>query len=276
MARSVVALDPTVGGVSVARITDGVDIPTAGYLESDKLSGKRSPRADLHKHQKFVASVVERVMENPPTLVVLAKLAIAPIRSRGDSNGDPTAARRAGVWWELVRKFAAAGVPIGEVSILTAGKVVMGRGQWGQVGYAALAAEINRAYPDIVHPVDEHYRPTTVGLAVCGAIAAGISTRWDVTDARLKALAAGSDFPTAWTPPSSLREYTAWLEWRHRSGIRDALARERAAHRREVEAENAAEVVLTTPEHERAESAEDYQARRRAAAEAERAALGET
>lgn len=273
MARSVVALDPTVGGVSVARITDGVDTPTAGYLESDKLSGKRSPRTDLHKHVKFVASVVERVMENPPTLVVLAKLAIAPIRSKG--GGDPTAARRAGVWWELVRAFDTAGVPIGEVSILTVGKVVLGKGQWGQVGYAALAAEINRAYPDIVHPTDEHYRPTTVGLAACGAIAVGIPMAWDVTDARLRALAAGSDFPTAWTPPPTLREYQQWIEWRHRSGIRDAAAKARAAHRREVAAEREAEAVSTTPEHERAESTGDYAARRKAAAQAEREALGE-
>jgi hypothetical protein len=143
------------------------------------------------------------------------------------------------------------------------------------VGYAALAAEINRAYPDIVHPTDEHYRPTTVGLAACGAIAVGIPMAWDVTDARLRALAAGSDFPTAWTPPPTLREYQQWIEWRHRSGIRDAAAKARAAHRREVAAEREAEAVSTTPEHERAESTGDYAARRKAAAQAEREALGE-
>lgn len=201
MARTIVALDPTVGAVSVCRITEGEPMPRCGLIRSAEIHGRRTPRANVLRHVKHAEMVVEAVTAaGEPDLVVLVKFAWLSM------SRDESAGRRAGVWWELARQLSALDIRIAEVSILTAEKVVAGRAQFGKKGYEVLETAVAELYPDLETPKDP-YRRTTVGVALCGALAVGIQTALEVTEERLAALERGSDFPQKHRVPSSVEEW---------------------------------------------------------------------
>jgi hypothetical protein len=153
-------------------------------------------------------------------MVVLAMLNVASTKTsaRTDSRGagyravtgDTSAGRRAGVWWELVRLFGESGVPVADLNVLTAERALLGKAKFGAAGYQALAAKALEWYPEITLPqrvsdtgavsLDPRYRVTTVGLAVCGALVAGIPTPVPASPELLAVIHGGANFPRPFAP----------------------------------------------------------------------------
>lgn len=199
--RSVVAIDPSVGAVSVARIVMGEELPRCGVVGAPDVRGHWTPGLNTQRWQRHALEVVNAIEKGgTPDLVVMSKLDLWNLRQ------DPTGPRRAGLWWEIVRQLTHADIPTAEVSMMTTEKVVTGAAKAGREGYTALGAAVRRLYPGIEMP-DDPYRPTTVGLAICGAVVAGIETPLDVTEDTLDLLSRGNDFPIKYGVPTDLADW---------------------------------------------------------------------
>ncbi|EFV14717.1 hypothetical protein [Segniliparus rugosus] len=207
MSRSVLALDVTVRAVSTARITDGA-VPKCSLVHSDEIHGVHGPRENVRRHVEHAHRLVQAIIANPPELVVMAKNVWA------DMSRDPSGGRRSALFFEIVRQLDHADIPVCELSVLSAQKTIVGAAKFGAKGNESLAQEVRRLYPELVTPPDPEketeprYRVTTVGLALCGAMAAGIPTRLEVTTTRLIALQAG-DWPRRFKPLSTATEWEA-------------------------------------------------------------------
>jgi hypothetical protein len=218
---SVVAIDATVYTASVARITAGEPLPRCGLKLADDLRGRRTPAQDFRKQSKLSAETVEAVLAGgTPEMVVLAMLNVASTKTSSRTSatgknyravsGDTSGGRRAGVWWELVRQFAEAGVPVADLNLLSAERALLGKAKFGAAGYQALAARVLDLYPGLQLPqrvsdtgavsVDPRYRVTTVGLAVCGALVAGIPTPVPPSPELLAVIHGGANFPRPFAP----------------------------------------------------------------------------
>lgn len=209
--RSVVALDTTVFYTSIARIVEGTPDPICGYLHADPVERWHYPAAEVKRHVDLAAQVVEAVKESRhgcPELVVLVKPNIGALAK------DPSGHRRLGVHWELVRQFAEANIPVGEVSLLSVQKACLGRAEWGKRGTDPLAKWVEAQWSGYAAPTredkkgvevpDERYRATTVAVAAVAALAAGFpAPQLPATDEVLMALRGGVSLPPGFGLPET-------------------------------------------------------------------------
>lgn len=199
-ARSVVAIDLTVTYVSVCRLTEGEVPRPAGlpFPEPDK-GTRRSLAYENKRHVDMAKRVAKAIVKGGvPELVILARPTFgagADSRGGGTKAGDTTAYRRLGIFWSLVAELDAAGIPVGELGVLAAAKALTHSGHQKFAG-GRVAEWTRAAFPDMTVPEDKLYRLSTVGLAVCGALAVGITVEGvppsEFIYARLRA---GGDFP---------------------------------------------------------------------------------
>lgn len=215
MARSVVALDSTVFYTSIARLVDGDPTPYAGYMHADPVTASHHPAAEVRRHIDLAASVVDAVRESRhgvPELVVLVKPHI------GSLAKDPSGHRRLGVYWELVRQFAEAGIPVGEVSLLSVQKAALGRAEWGTRGTDPLASWVADQWQEYAAPTredkngdavpDERYRATTVAVAAVAALAAGFPVpQLPATDSVIASLRRGCSLPPSARFPETAEKW---------------------------------------------------------------------
>lgn len=202
--RSVVAIDLTVTYVSVCRLTEGGVPRPAGlpFPEPDK-GTRRALASENRRHVDMARRVVKAIVKGGvPELVVLARPTFgAGADSRGGGKaGDTTAYRRLGVFWALISELDAAGIPVAELGVLSAAKALTHSGHQ-KTAARDLAAKSRELFPDMVIPEDPRYRVSTVGLAVCAAIAVGISTPVPPSEFIYARLRAGGDFPETVTIP---------------------------------------------------------------------------
>lgn len=194
MSKSVVAVDTTVFYASLARIIDGESRPLLGGVETDPTEGRHTVAAEMRKHRSFAATIVDRIVNSSrgaPELVVLRKPEVGNVRD------DPSGVRRLGVHWEIVRQLDDAGVPIAEVPLYTVVRIV---GAPARGDYDKLTARLQELYPEAEHPTvdekpDRRYRMTTLGLAMAGAIPAGLAVPIEITDEMMVTLRRGADMP---------------------------------------------------------------------------------
>lgn len=203
MARSVVALDSTVFYTSIARIVEGDETPYVGYMHAAAVAASHHPAAEVRRHIDLAEQVVDAVKESRhgvPELVMLVKPHI------GSLAKDPSGHRRLGVYWELVRQFAAEDIPVGEVSLLSVEKAALGRAEWGRKGTDPLAQWVSEQWADYAAPMredakgndvpDERYRATTVAVAAVAALAAGFPVaQLPATDSVIASLRRGCSLP---------------------------------------------------------------------------------
>lgn len=214
MPRNVLAIDATVSFAATCRVVSGIDTPLCGGVTSDPVTTTvHHLAADMQRHRDFAAKIVNAATQSKhglPELVVLVKPAIGyqgQRRARGAGakpttakTGDTSAVRRLGVHWELVRQFSDAGIPVAEISLLTAEKVIAGKAAMGAAGRAPLEAKIAAMFPELTVPMregkpDPRYRLTTVGLALLGAHHLGMVTPLELDEAAVATLALGAVFP---------------------------------------------------------------------------------
>lgn len=228
MTRSVVAIDNTVFYASLCRITEGESRPLVGGVISKSIDGvQHHLSAEVRKQKEFAARVVSRIMAGgKPDLVVLRKPNVGA--------KDDSAARRLGVYWELVGHLDAEGIPIAEVPLYTVQRML---GLRANSPYADLAAKCLSMYPEAKAPdadgkTDARYRVSTIGLAVAGAVAAGIYVPIDINAEVLATVRKGGDFPPTLTPP--------WDDAKYRDHVA-SVSGERAAKRTADKATRASE-----------------------------------
>lgn len=200
MTRSVVAIDLTVTYVSVCRLTEGSVPRPAGlpFPEPDK-GTKRSLAYENRRHADMAKRVAKAIVKGGvPDLVILARPTFgagADSRGGGTKAGDTTAYRRLGIFWALISELDAANIPVAELGVLAAAKALTHSGHQKFAG-GRVAEWVRAAFPDMVVPEDKLYRVSTVGLAVCGALAVGIPVEGvPATEFIYSRLRAGGDFP---------------------------------------------------------------------------------
>ena len=226
MPRSVVAVDTTVFYASVARLVEGDPKPKCGYKFAYAIKeNAHHPVTEMLKQEELAEQVVDAIIAGGvPELVVLVTQVPQGLKSttkavsKGQyqrvTTGDVTATRRIGVHWALVRRLHAKRIPVAEISMLTLGYVLNGRGAWGKEAYTALADRVHELWPEAQCPTrpmednpdkeipDARYRMSTVGLAALGMIAAGIPITYGidgdplpVTKKLIQDIRRGSAFP---------------------------------------------------------------------------------
>ncbi|MDM2175298.1 Uncharacterised protein [Mycobacteroides abscessus subsp. abscessus] len=214
MTRSVVAIDLTVTYVSVCRLTEGSAPRPAGipFTEPDK-GAKRSLASENKRHADMARRVAKAIVKGGvPELVVLARPTFgagADSRGGGTKAGDTTAYRRLGIFWALVAELDAAGIPVAELGVLAAAKALTHSGHQKFAG-GRVAEWVRATFPDMAVPEDKLYRLSTVGLAVCGALAVGIDVEGvPATEFIYARLRAGGDFPESVHIPRAPRSEEA-------------------------------------------------------------------
>ncbi len=208
--RSVVALDSTVFYTSIARLVAGDPKPYVGYMHASPVTMSHHPAAEARRHIDLAEQVVSTLTESRhgvPSLVVLVK------PNLGAMAKDPSGHRRLGVHWELVRQLDMAGIPVGEVSLLSVQKAALGRAEWGKRGTDPLAAWVAEKWFEYAPPTrddkgkdvpDPRYRATTVALAAVAALAAGFPVeQLPATDEVLVALRGGVSLPPEFGLPDT-------------------------------------------------------------------------
>lgn len=223
MTRNVVAVDATVFYASVARIIEGEPAPKCGGVITKSVEGFRHHlAAEYRKQREFAERIADRVLNGgEPELVVLRKPEV------GNTRTDPSGARRVGVFWELVRAFDDAGVPVADVPIHTVTRL---RGLKPSASYTDLAASCAALYPEVRLPEidgkpDARYRATTIGLAVVGALVAGIETPIPVTDEVRTIVRRGGDYPPRFVPDAEAQGYAEQTASLKRNRVADKKRR---------------------------------------------------
>lgn len=199
MTRSVVAIDLTVTYVSVCRLTEGSVPRAAGLPFPEPAKGtRRSLAYENKRHQEMAKSIAKALVRGgAPELVVIARPTFgAGADSRGGGKaGDTTAYRRLGIFWALINELDAANIPVAELGVLAAAKALTHSGHQ-KTAASGLAAHARALFPGMVIPEDPKYRVSTVGLAICGALVAGIPVEGvPATEFIYARLRAGGDFP---------------------------------------------------------------------------------
>lgn len=231
MTRNVVAVDATVYYASVARLVEGEPAPRCGGVITKDIDGvQHHLAAEARKHREFAERITDRILKGgKPELVVLRKPNIGA--------KDDSALRRLGVFWELVRNLDAAEVPVAEVPLYTVQRML---GLRANSPYAELAAKCTAVYPDARLPEiegrpDPRYRVSTIGLAVVGAVVAGIETPLPVTDELLDIARRGGDYPPRFIPAADAERHAARAEQLKRNREQDKRARAAAWYEQQLE-----------------------------------------
>ncbi|AMT69228.1 MULTISPECIES: hypothetical protein [Mycobacteroides] len=202
MTRYVIALDPVTSGCSIALIVEGEPTPAVMWLPAPSANSNRSVAATVHRTVKTAEGVLDSVLRGGlPTLVVMMK----PLC--GTIHEDPSGPRRMMLSGEIMRRLVDTDVRVAEVPPMTLNKWILGDFQAGKKGQEAVERAVRDLFPGIdAEGLNDKFRWSTVGLAAAGCLAAGIETRLDVTDARLKNLRP-MVLPSTWTLPVSAAEW---------------------------------------------------------------------
>lgn len=214
--RSVVAIDITVSYVSMCRLTAMGGVKLSGVtLPDPEDKAKRSLAYENRRHVALAQRVAKGISRGGvPELVVLARPTFgagADSRGGGTKAGDTTAYRRLGIFWALINELDAVGIPVAELGVLSAAKALTHSGHQ-KTAARDLAARARDLFPGMTVPEDKRYRVSTVGLAVCGAIAAGIPVEGvPATEFIYARLRAGGDFPETVHLPRAERSAEAEL-----------------------------------------------------------------
>lgn len=202
MTRYVIALDPVTSGCSAALIAEGADTPAVMWIPAPSANSNRSVAATVHRTVATAEVVMDSVLRSgKPSLVVLMKSLC------GDIHQDPSGPRRVGLSFEIARRLVDTDVRVDEVPPMTLNKWILGDFQAGKRGQELVTKTVKSAFPGIdTEGLNDKFRWSTVGLAAAGCLAAGIETRLDVTDVRLKNLRP-MVLPSTWTLPQSAAEW---------------------------------------------------------------------
>ncbi|MDQ8118517.1 hypothetical protein [Mycobacteroides abscessus] len=189
-------------GTSVALIVEGTESPAVVWIPAPPANSNRSVAATVHRMVATAEGVLDSVLRGgKPTLVVMMK----PLC--GDIHQDPSGPRRVGLSFEIARRLVDTDVRVAEVPPMTLNKWILGDFQAGKKGQEAVERAVRDLFPGIdTEGLNDKFRWSTVGLAAAGCLAAGIETRLDVTDARLKNLRP-MVLPSTWTLPATAVEW---------------------------------------------------------------------
>lgn len=202
MTKYVIALDPVTSGCSAALIAEGADTPAVMWLPAPTATSNISISSTVHRTVATAEAVMNSVLRSgKPSLVVLMK----PLC--GDIHQDPSGPRRMMLSGEIMRRLVDADVRVSEIPPMTLNKWILGDFQAGKKGQEAVERAVRDLFPGIdTEGLNDKFRWSTVGLAAAGCLAAGIETRLDVTDSRLKNLRP-MVLPSTWTLPTSAAEW---------------------------------------------------------------------
>jgi hypothetical protein len=212
-----IALDVTVTAVSLARVIDGD--PGAAKTKLIRCPSEAGAihtlATTVHKHQAVVNNVLDAVTKRgTPAVVVMVKDQWASMQT------DPSASRRAGLWWAIAAALVDAGIPVAELPLLTLQTWATGTSKPGREGITMLTDDVRQRFPGITDPGDG-YRMTTVAAAAAGAMAARLETPYPVTQDRLNRMRGyssatatrrsnqGVQWPAAVKPPATVAAWHA-------------------------------------------------------------------
>lgn len=202
MTRYVIALDPVTSGTSVALIVEGTEIPAVVWIPAPPATSNRSIAATVHRTVQTADKVLDSVLRGgKPTLVVMMK----PLCD--DIHSDPSGPRRMMLSGEIMRRLVESDVRVSEVPPMTLNKWLLGKFVGGTAGRELVTKTVKSMFPGIdTEGLNDKFRWSTVALAAAGALATGIPTRLEVTDARLKDLRQ-MVLPATWTLPATATEW---------------------------------------------------------------------
>lgn len=202
MTRYVIALDPVTSGCSATLIVEGALTPAVMWIPAPPANSNRSVASTVHRTVATAEKVMDSVLRGGlPTLVVMMK----PLCD--DIHQDPSGPRRMMLSGEIMRRLVDADVRVSEIPPMTLNKWLLGDFQAGKRGQELVTKTVKSAFPGIdTEGLNDKFRWSTVGLAAAGCLAAGIETRLDVTDVRLKNLRP-MVLPPTWTLPVSAAEW---------------------------------------------------------------------
>lgn len=202
MTKYVIALDPVTTGVSAALIAEGAPTPAVMWIPAPPANSNVSISATVHRTVATAESVMNSVLRSgKPTLVVVMK----PLC--GDIHQDPSGPRRMMLSGEIMRRLVDADVKVAEIPPMTLTKWTLGRFVGGKEGQEAVEKTMKDTFPGIdTADLNAKFRWSTVSLAAAGCLAAGIETRIEVTDARLRNLRP-MNLPATWSLPATAAEW---------------------------------------------------------------------
>ncbi|MGV0654792.1 hypothetical protein ABQE48_13070 [Mycolicibacterium thermoresistibile] len=189
--KTVAAVDITTTNISV------VVIDADGRPAAFRYNGHRVAPRSVHtvansmQHIKTaVKAVTELITQGGtirPATVVMVKGTWASM------DTDPSAFRRAGIWWGIAAELDRLRIPTAEVPMMTVQKWAMGSAKPGRAGTDALTDWVAATWSWLPATYKDGFRPTTVAFAAAGAMAVGIETDVPVTQERLNLLRGYAD-----------------------------------------------------------------------------------
>lgn len=206
MTRTVFAVDVTTTMISMARFqetSDGTAAKPDLALVQPTLAAHFSPYSEWHHATACANQVVGKILKGgKPDLVVLAT------SFWGATATDSSANRRFRILHAIEDALFTAGVTVAEFPFTTASRWLMGytprSGKSGAMTELekAVQSEWNVQKPSYTTKSGDQrkypYRSQVVALAAVGAMAVGIPTSVEVTDARLEILAGAGNGAVSW------------------------------------------------------------------------------
>lgn len=202
MSSHVIALDPVTSGCSVVLMAEDAGIPLVRWISAPAANSNRSVAAMVGRTVRTAELVMDSVLRSgKPSLVVMMK----PLCD--DIHSDPSGPRRMMLSGEIMRRLVDADVRVAEVPPMTLTKWTLGRFVGGTEGRELVTKAMQRTFTGIdTKDLDNRFRWSTVALAAAGALAVGIPTRLETTDARLRDLRQ-MVLPSTWTLPATASEW---------------------------------------------------------------------
>lgn len=202
MSRHVVALDPVTSGCSIVLMAEDSPIPLVRWIPAPAANSNRSIAATVHRTVATAESVMNSVLRSgKPALVVLMK----PLCD--DIHSDPSGPRRMMLSGEIMRRLVDTDIRVAEVPPMTLTKWILGRFVGGTEGRELVTKTVKSTFTGIdTADLNAKFRWSTVALAAAGALAVGIPTRIEVTDARLRDLKL-MVLPSTWALPQTAAEW---------------------------------------------------------------------
>lgn len=189
--KTVAAVDITTTNISVVVI--GADGNPAAY----RYNGHRVPEHSVHtvaSSVHHIATAVRAITELITEGGTIRPATVALVKgSWGPMSTDPSAFRRAGIWWGIAAEFDRLRIPTAEVPLLTVQKWAMGAAKPGKAGTDALTDWVAAQWSWLPATYKEGFRPSTVAVAAAAAMTVGIETAVPVTQERLNLLRGYAD-----------------------------------------------------------------------------------
>ncbi|RIU14680.1 hypothetical protein D2F01_01635 [Mycobacteroides abscessus] len=186
----------------MALIVEGEPTPAVVWIPAPAANSNRSISATVHRTTQTADKVMDSVLRGgKPTLVVMMK----PLCD--DIHSDPSGPRRMMLSGEIMRRLVESDVRVGEVPPMTLNKWTLGKFVAGKQGQELVTKTVKSTFHGIdTADLNDKFRWSTVALAAAGALAVGIETRIEVTDARLRDLRQ-MVLPSTWTLPATAIEW---------------------------------------------------------------------